>query len=239
MAEAAAQASLLPATVSLEVTIFPADLAISVDPGQVQQVMVNLFTNASQAMAGHGRIALQAGGLPDGSARLRVRDEGPGVPVEVRHRVFEALFTTKAKGSGLGLALCRRILEAHGGTIELETTAPGCLVRPHLPGVRLLMRESTARLGTEIRRINIRSYAIPLLAAGTLAAALFGRGSCPMKETFAREVAAARLPGIGTASANPGAAVTEADIASLPVLAHRYLRTWAIIAALHDGADPV
>ena len=55
-----------------------------------------------------------------GAARLRVRDDGPGVPAEARHRIFEALFTTKAKGSGLGLALCRRIMEAHGGTIDLE-----------------------------------------------------------------------------------------------------------------------
>ena len=52
--------------------------------------------------------------------QLRVRDDGPGMPAETRPRIFEALFTTKAKGSGLGLALCRRILEAHGGTIELE-----------------------------------------------------------------------------------------------------------------------
>ena len=53
-----------------------------------------------------------------------MRDSGPGVPAEARPRIFEALFTTKAKGSGLGLALCRRIAEAHGGTIVLEPTAP-------------------------------------------------------------------------------------------------------------------
>ena len=57
--------------------------------------------------------------LPTGAA-CAVRDDGPGIPAEVRHRVFEALFTTKAKGSGLGLALCRRIVEAHGGSIDLD-----------------------------------------------------------------------------------------------------------------------
>jgi signal transduction histidine kinase len=54
-----------------------------------------------------------------------VRDDGPGVPEEDRRRIFEALFTTKAKGSGLGLALCRRIMEGHGGTVELEATSGG------------------------------------------------------------------------------------------------------------------
>jgi signal transduction histidine kinase len=57
--------------------------------------------------------------------RIRVRDSGPGVPAEARARIFEALFTTKAKGSGLGLALCRRIADAHGGSILLEPSAPG------------------------------------------------------------------------------------------------------------------
>jgi len=56
---------------------------------------------------------------------VRVRDDGPGIPIEEGNRIFEALFTTKAKGSGLGLALCRRIMEAHGGTIELEARPGG------------------------------------------------------------------------------------------------------------------
>jgi signal transduction histidine kinase len=63
--------------------------------------------------------------MPSGAWRIRVRDDGPGVPVDVRHRIFEALFTTKARGSGLGLALCRRIMEAHGGSIELERSNTG------------------------------------------------------------------------------------------------------------------
>jgi signal transduction histidine kinase len=103
----------------------PADLAVSVDPDQLQQVLVNLFTNAAQAMPAGGRITASAEPLPQGGARLRIHDDGPGVPVEVRYRIFEALFTTKAKGSGLGLALCRRIVEAHGGTIDLEPTETG------------------------------------------------------------------------------------------------------------------
>jgi signal transduction histidine kinase len=89
------------------------------DPDQIRQVLVNLLVNAGQAMNGAGVIHVDGGATADG-LHLRVRDDGPGVPLEVRYRMFEALFTTKAKGSGLGLALCRRILEAHQGTIELE-----------------------------------------------------------------------------------------------------------------------
>ena len=54
-----------------------------------------------------------------------MRDDGPGIAIEARYRIFEALFTTKAKGSGLGLALCRRIIEAHGGSIDLEPSERG------------------------------------------------------------------------------------------------------------------
>jgi two-component system sensor histidine kinase HydH len=103
----------------------PPELAASVDADQIQQVLLNLFVNASQAMGGHGHIEIDGESLADGTVRIRIQDDGPGIPAEVRYRIFEALFTTKAKGSGLGLALCRRILEAHGGTIELEPSDRG------------------------------------------------------------------------------------------------------------------
>ena len=64
---------------------------------------------------------------------LVVRDEGPGIPVELRSRIFEALFTTKAKGNGLGLALCRRIAEAHSGVVSLEPSERGATFRITIP----------------------------------------------------------------------------------------------------------
>jgi two-component system sensor histidine kinase HydH len=124
LVESTAATALLPATVTVEVNA-PPDLTVDVDPNQFQQVLINLFTNAGQAMNGSGRIFVEGAALPTGGTRLRVRDEGPGIPIEARYRIFEALFTTKAKGSGLGLALCRRILEAHGGTIDLEPSERG------------------------------------------------------------------------------------------------------------------
>lgn len=100
------------------------DLVSNLDPDQIGRIVTNLMINASQAMAGSGKIWLEAEQV-GGETRIRVRDSGPGVPSDIRARIFEALFTTKAKGSGLGLALCRRIAEAHGGTIVLETTESG------------------------------------------------------------------------------------------------------------------
>lgn len=102
----------------------PEDVRVDADPDQLARVLVNLLINASQAMNETGEVTVEARrhGL---ETRLRVRDDGPGVPREVGPRIFEALFTTKAKGSGLGLALCRRIADAHGGTITLEPTERG------------------------------------------------------------------------------------------------------------------
>jgi signal transduction histidine kinase len=113
----------------------PADLVATIDPDQVRQVLTNLMANASQALKGRGQIWVEGEATPDGGARLRVRDDGPGIPAEDRKRVFEALFTTKAKGSGLGLALCRRIMEAHGGTIEIEDQPGGASFLLTLPAV--------------------------------------------------------------------------------------------------------
>ncbi len=123
LVDSAAEASLLPAAISLHPTVSP-ELVLNVDPDQVRQVLINLFVNAAQALKGRGQIWVEAEPT-GGGARVRVRDDGPGIPTEDRVRVFEALFTTKAKGSGLGLALCRRIMEAHGGTIEIESPSEG------------------------------------------------------------------------------------------------------------------
>jgi signal transduction histidine kinase len=124
LVDGAAEASLLPAAVTLHVSV-PSDLMMNIDPDQVRQVLINLLINASQAMKGRGQIWVEAEARAAGGERLRIRDDGPGIPPEVRARAFEALFTTKAKGSGLGLALCRRIMQAHGGSIEIEGRSDG------------------------------------------------------------------------------------------------------------------
>jgi signal transduction histidine kinase len=112
----------------------PAGLSLNLDPDQVRQVLANLFTNSSQALKGRGQIWVEVETTADGGARVRIRDDGPGIPAEDRVRVFEALYTTKAKGSGLGLALCRRIMEAHSGAIEIESRADGASFLLTFPG---------------------------------------------------------------------------------------------------------
>lgn len=124
LVESAAEAALLPAAIAFHSSVAP-DLTLHIDPDQVRQVLINLFINSSQALKGRGEIWVEAEPGADGGGRLRVRDDGPGIPADDRARVFEALYTTKAKGSGLGLALCRRIMQAHGGDIEIESPAKG------------------------------------------------------------------------------------------------------------------
>lgn len=93
------------------------------DPTQMQQVLVNLIKNAMQAMTRGGTLTLQTGESPD-SAWVSVADTGAGIPQEQLARIFEPFYTTKKKGTGLGLMIVQRIVRAHNGRIELEST-PG------------------------------------------------------------------------------------------------------------------
>jgi two-component system sensor histidine kinase HydH len=130
VAEAVLAANLPP---GVDVTVdVPEGVMLDADPDQLTRVLTNLLINASQAMDAHGHIWIDV--RRDGAGTLlRVRDDGPGVPANLRDQVFEALFTTKAKGSGLGLALCRRIAEAHGGTVTLEPAERGAGFRISIP----------------------------------------------------------------------------------------------------------
>jgi two-component system sensor histidine kinase HydH len=121
--EGAVAAAHLPGTIEVQVEAAPSETSL-MDPDQITRVLTNLLLNATQAMDGKGRIWMEAS-RGDGEARIRVRDSGPGIPLEIRPRIFEALFTTKAKGTGLGLALSRRIVESHGGNVVLEPSEVG------------------------------------------------------------------------------------------------------------------
>jgi len=138
IAQAVAAAN-LPLAVEVE-TSAPSGTILDVDPDQLGRVMTNLLINASQAMRGAGHIWVQA--RREGSRSIiLVRDEGPGIPAELRGRIFEALFTTKAKGNGLGLALCRRIAEAHQGTVTLDPSELGAIFRITIPDQAFLSGE--------------------------------------------------------------------------------------------------
>jgi len=100
---------------------------IEVDPVQIQQVLVNLLRNAVDALVvnppGARRlVTVQTRDLPDEDAVLfRIADTGPGIAPEVRGRLFKPFVTSKAKGMGMGLSVCQRIVEAHGGSIEVQS----------------------------------------------------------------------------------------------------------------------
>ncbi|HXI55878.1 MAG TPA: protoglobin domain-containing protein [Polyangia bacterium] len=130
---ASIEAALLPTGVVVEGRIATDAATVDADPDQLRQVLSNLLTNSAQA--GAGTIVVTSEALASGVA-LRVKDDGPGVPPAARERIFEAMFTTKAKGSGLGLSLCRQVVEAHGGTLELEPAPQGAtflITLPHAP----------------------------------------------------------------------------------------------------------
>jgi two-component system, sporulation sensor kinase E len=121
--------------------------AAPLDATQMQQVLVNLIKNAMQAMTRGGTLTLQTAGNDDG-VWVSVGDTGGGIPEEQINRIFEPFYTTKKKGSGLGLMIVQRIVRAHNGRIELEShVGRGTTFRIWLPlherKPRLLEEKST------------------------------------------------------------------------------------------------
>ncbi len=111
---------------------------VRADAVQLQQVLVNLLMNAAEAMESlaptQRRLELRSTTEPDGRLRIDVVDHGPGLDPQVRARLFEAFFTTKANGLGMGLAICKSIVEAHGGRIQpLDRSGPGTTMQIWLP----------------------------------------------------------------------------------------------------------
>lgn len=119
-------------SVSVQIDV-PTDLLVHADADQLRIVVVNLVSNALDAVGGCGRIAIVATESM-GGVSLRVNDDGPGIAPSAREKVFQALVTTKPNGHGLGLPLCRRIAEAHGGCLGLEPTECGASFHLWVPG---------------------------------------------------------------------------------------------------------
>ncbi len=110
------------ATLELE-----SDLRVRADRTQLRRALLNLVRNALAAAGPEGRIVLAARRQPDrpGFIAFEVRDSGPGVPVDLRTRIWEPFFTTREKGTGLGLAFVREIVRDHGGEIGVDTAPEG------------------------------------------------------------------------------------------------------------------
>jgi len=89
--------------------------------GRLKQALLNLLINARQAMPSGGRVTVSAEPDPEGNLRVAVEDTGAGIPDGIRENIFNPYFTTKPNGTGLGLHVTQRIVEDHGGRLELES----------------------------------------------------------------------------------------------------------------------
>jgi signal transduction histidine kinase len=114
-------------TVSIQTDLPAEPLMVDGDPVLLEWAIEAITKNAIDALAGRGGVLrLSATLLPEGPVRIRITDDGPGIPRELRNRIFEPGFTTKQSGWGIGLSLARRIVEeAHDGTLRLIPTERG------------------------------------------------------------------------------------------------------------------
>jgi signal transduction histidine kinase len=133
----------------VEQSLSPDPLLLRGNGPQLQQIVLNLTLNAAEAMANlpeSARIVrVSTRRLPDGGSALTVTDAGPGLPSDRREEVFRPFITTKATGLGVGLAICRNIAEAHGGTLAFtDPGGPGARVELTLPPPETQRQRSAA-----------------------------------------------------------------------------------------------
>ncbi len=116
------------AGIRFNLSVEPANLSIDVDPDLMCQVLLNLIKNGAEAAAGHApepQVSLAFSRSPGGRVQIEVADNGPGVPEALQGDVFLPFFTTKAKGTGVGLSLARQVVLAHRGAISLDRGPAG------------------------------------------------------------------------------------------------------------------
>ena len=101
----------------------PEDLEFYIDEKQISQVLINLGKNALQAVesTNAGKVQMIAGIDENGSKFIDIRDNGPGIPHEVMDEIFVPFFTTKSEGTGIGLSLSKRVMQLHGGSIQVRS----------------------------------------------------------------------------------------------------------------------
>lgn len=113
----------------------PRDLCLRCDPALLERLLINLIDNARTALKGEGTVEVSAI-QHDGELLLRVEDDGPGIPEELRERLFLPFVTGRAEGTGLGLAIVHRIVDLHHGRIKVESQpGRGTLFEVFLPAL--------------------------------------------------------------------------------------------------------
>jgi signal transduction histidine kinase len=113
----------------------PGPFVADIDATQIQQVLINLLLNAMEASPAESTVRI-AVGATEKAVHVLVEDSGPGVPPDIAPHIFDAFFTTRPDGTGLGLSVSREIAVNHGGNLELEETRGGATFRLTLPKTR-------------------------------------------------------------------------------------------------------
>jgi PAS domain S-box-containing protein len=134
-----------PALTQLTVDIVGAAPPVPADAQLLQIVFLNLLVNGAQAVKGQGRLTVSVSSS-ETACMIAFNDTGPGVPAHIRQKIFTPFFTTKARGTGLGLPTAKRLVEAHHGSIHLECPpGGGTTVTVRLPAVELHERVELQR----------------------------------------------------------------------------------------------
>jgi len=176
------------ADIHLEIDIPSPELAVRIDPGLLDQVLLNLVVNARDAMPSGGRIVIRAAQVAGGMVELQVEDSGVGMTPEQRRRAIEPFYSTKSTGNGLGLSMCFGIIEQAGGQFEVQSTpGQGTTIVIRLPfhvgeavsrrvhrrrpakanlrGLRVLLVEDLSSLRRVLRRVLRRAGVVVSEAA--------------------------------------------------------------------------
>jgi PAS domain S-box-containing protein len=146
-------------SVTVRIHFADGETSIEGDRVQLQQVVLNLVLNAVEAMgsveASAREVAISTERSGTNGVLVAVRDSGPGIDPEDRERVFEAFYTTKSSGAGMGLAICRSIVEGHGGRLWVEANEPrGALFHFTMPGAGVHEASSDRRA---LRRHRVKT----------------------------------------------------------------------------------
>jgi two-component system sensor histidine kinase AtoS len=126
-----------------------ADISAEIDQRQIERALLNVITNAAQAMQGAGRVSIRLESA-DAACRISVSDTGPGMAPGAVDKIFQPFFTTKHRGTGLGLPITKRVIEEHGGSIAVDSAdRRGTTVVVTLPVVHPNSAAAESRGGLE------------------------------------------------------------------------------------------
>jgi len=106
--------------IDVTIDVASAPLPLRADRDLIKQALLNVVVNAVEAMPNGGRLEISVQ-ISGGECIVRISDQGPGIPAEIRDKIFQLYFTTKGKGSGIGLAMTFRVVQLHGGTIDFTS----------------------------------------------------------------------------------------------------------------------